>query len=210
MRKFASEFIGTAILLMAIVGSGIMAQNLAKDVGIQLLINTFSIIFALYILITLLAPISGAHLNPVVTLYRRFENNISNQDLLSYIFAQITGGVLGVILANVMFGRKAIELSTTNRNGIGLFLGEVIATLGLLAVITMKSEQASTLVPAWIGSALLFTSSTSFANPAVTLSRSLSDTFTGIAPASILQFLLAQFLAIPILVLGKKFLREGK
>ena len=112
MRKFASEFIGTAILLMAIVGSGIMAQNLAKDVGIQLLINTFSIIFALYILITVLAPISGAHFNPVVTLYRRFEKNISNQDLFSYIFAQITGGVLGVILANVMFGRNAIELST--------------------------------------------------------------------------------------------------
>ena len=131
MRKFASEFIGTGMLLMAIVGSGIMAQNLAKDVGIQLLINTFSIIFALYILITVLAPISGAHFNPVVTLYRRFEKNISNQDLFSYIFAQITGGVLGVILANLMFGRQAIELSTTNRNGIGLFLGEVIATLGL-------------------------------------------------------------------------------
>jgi glycerol uptake facilitator-like aquaporin len=208
VRKVAAEFIGSALLLMAIVGSGIMAQSLTGDSGLQLLINAVSTILALFLLISLIAPISGAHFNPVVTLYSRAQGKSTNQELLMYVVAQFLGGAVGVIIANLMFSKAAIDLASTSRTGVGQFIGEVVATVGLLAIIAMKSERAALLVPAWIGSAFFFTSSTSFANPAVTVSRTLSDTFTGIAPGSIPQFVGAQLLALA-LVLGIRKLVKG-
>jgi glycerol uptake facilitator-like aquaporin len=208
MRKFLAEFIGTAVLLTAIVGSGIMAQNLTDDVGIQILINAFSIALALYVLISLLSPISGAHLNPLITVYSRIDRNISSREMILYLLAQLTGGAIGTIVANLMFSKSGIDISSKTRSGLGIFIGEVLATLGLLIIVTLKSEKAATLVPTWIGSALLFSSSTSFANPAVTFSRTLTDTFTGIAPASLAQFLLAQIVALGI-VLGVRAALKG-
>ncbi len=208
VRKVAAEFIGSALLLMAIVGSGIMAQSLTGDSGLQLLINAVSTVLALFLLISLIAPISGAHFNPVVTLYSRAQGTSTNQELLMYVVAQFLGGAVGVIIANLMFSKAAIDLASTSRSGVGQFIGEVVATVGLLAIIAMKSERAALLVPAWIGSAFFFTSSTSFANPAVTVSRTLSDTFTGIAPGSIPQFVGAQLLALA-LVLGIRKLVKG-
>lgn len=208
VRKVAAEFIGSALLLMAIVGSGIMAQSLTGDSGLQLLINAVSTVLALFLLISLIAPISGAHFNPVVTLYRRAQGTSTNQELLMYVVAQFLGGAVGVIIANLMFSKAAIDLASTSRSGVGQFIGEVVATVGLLAIIAMNSERAALLVPAWIGSAFFFTSSTSFANPAVTVSRTLSDTFTGIAPGSIPQFVGAQLLALA-LVLGIRKLVKG-
>lgn len=210
MRKFLAEFIGTAVLLTAIVGSGIMAQNLTDDVGIQILINAFSIALALYVLITLLSPISGAHLNPLITVYSRFDRNISSREMILYVLAQLTGGATGTIFANLMFSKSGIDISSKTRSGLGIFIGELIATLGLLIIVILRSEKAATLVPAWIGSALLFSSSTSFANPAVTLSRSLSDTFTGISPDSLAQFLLAQIVALGIVLGVRAALKEVK
>jgi len=208
VRKVAAEFIGSALLLMAIVGSGIMAQSQTGDSGLQLLINAVSTILALFLLISLITPISGAHFNPVVTLYSRAQGKSTNQELLMYVVAQFLGGAVGVIIANLMFSKAAIDLASTSRTGVGQFIGEVVATVGLLAIIAMKSERAALLVPAWIGSAFFFTSSTSFANPAVTVSRTLSDTFTGIAPGSIPQFVGAQLLALA-LVLGIRKLVKG-
>ena len=208
VRKVAAEFIGSALLLMAIVGSGIMARSLTGDSGLQLLINAVSTVLALFLLISLIAPISGAHFNPVVTLYSRAQGTSTNQELLMYVVAQLLGGAVGVILANLMFSKAAIDLASTSRSGVGQFIGEVVATVGLLAIIAMNSERAALLVPAWIGSAFFFTSSTSFANPAVTVSRTLSDTFTGIAPGSIPQFVGAQLLALA-LVLGIRKLVKG-
>lgn len=208
VRKVAAEFIGSALLLMAIVGSGIMAQSLTGDSGLQLLINAVSTVLALFLLISLIAPISGAHFNPVVTLYSRAQGTSTNQELLIYVVAQFLGGAVGVIIANLMFSKAAIDLASTSRSGVGQFIGEVVATVGLLAIIAMKSERAALLVPAWIGSAFFFTSSTSFANPAVTVSRTLSDTFTGIAPGSIPQFVGAQLLTLA-LVLGIRKLVKG-
>jgi len=208
VRKLVAEFIGTAVLLSAIVGSGIMAENLTSDVGIQLLINALSIVLALFLLITLIGPISGAHFNPIVTFYSRAQGACTNREALMYLAAQILGGAVGVIIANLMFSRVAIDIASTSRVGIGQFIGEVVATVGLLTIIIMRPERAALLVPAWIGSALFFTSSTSFANPAVTVSRTLSDTFTGIAPGSIPQFVGAQLLALA-LVLGIRKLVKG-
>jgi len=208
VRKVAAEFIGSALLLMAIVGSGIMAQSQTGDSGLQLLINAVSTILALFLLISLITPISGAHFNPVVTLYSRAQGKSTNQELLMYVVAQFLGGAVGVIIANLMFSKAAIDLASTSRTGVGQFIGEVVATVGLLAIIAMKSERAALLVPAWIGSAFFFTSSTSFANPAVTVSRTLSDTFTGIAPGSIPQFVGAQLLALA-LVLGIRKIVKG-
>jgi glycerol uptake facilitator-like aquaporin len=192
---------------MAIVGSGIMAQSLTSDLGIQLLINSFSTICALFVLISLLSQISGAHFNPVVSLYIRFIGKISNKDLLSYLLAQILGSSLGVIVGNLMFNKPAIDIASTSRTGAGRFIAEIVATIGLLSIVAWKSDKAAVLVPAWIGSAFFFTSSTSFANPAVTISRTLSDTFTGIAPGSIIQFLVAQVLALLLFVTLQKFVK---
>lgn len=201
-RSFA-EFVGTALLVTVVVGSGIMGTNLSTDDGIALLINAFSTIFALAILILVLGPVSGAHLNPVVSLVQLITHTQRVSEIAGYLIAQITGAITGAILANLMFDLPAIEFSTHARATTGTLIGEVIATAGLIGLIgiLVAREQARYLpaaVAAWIGSAYFFTSSTSFANPAVTIGRMFSDTFAGIEPGSVLPYIGAQLVGAAI------------
>jgi glycerol uptake facilitator-like aquaporin len=201
--KLASEFIGTATLVAVVVGSGTMATNLSSDLGLALVINTISTILALGILIFLLAPLSGAHLNPAVTLSELYLKRISASESLMYITSQIMGGITGAMVANLMFSNPAIYPSENIRCGSNLYLAEIIATAGLMAIIIMAREQGKEsftplLVASWIGSAYFFTSSTSFANPAVTIARAFSDTFSGIAAQSVPKFIASQLLGAAI------------
>lgn len=197
--KYVTEFLGTGILVTVIVGSGIMATNLSRDVGVQLLINTISTVLTLGIIIALFAPISGAHFNPVVTLAEFGMKRLSALTSIGYLVAQVLGGVAGAIVANLMFKDSAFYMAKRVRSGSNLFLGEVVATAGLLLIIHLIGYQkrghlAPILVAAWIGSAYFFTSSTSFANPAVTFGRAFSNTFAGIAMRSVPAFIAAQIL----------------
>jgi glycerol uptake facilitator-like aquaporin len=197
LGKSVAEFSGTALLVCVVVGSGIMGTNLSTDAGIALLINTISTIFALVLLIFVLAPVSGAHFNPVVSLVELFNKNLKPFEAISYLFAQVTGAIFGSMLANLMFDLEVLQISTKLRNSTGMLVGEMIATAGLITVIGVLSKRnQGTLIPVavatWIGSAYFFTSSTSFANPAVTVGRTFSDTFAGIAPISVLPFIAAQ------------------
>lgn len=199
MNKLLSEFLGTCLLVCIVVGSGIMATNLSQDVGVQLLINTVSTVFGLLVLIQLLMPISGAHFNPVVTLINLIQKNVNISTFIKYTTVQTAGAITGAILANAMFNLALFETSTKIRSGSNLYLGEVIATAGLILVINLLVSQEKTalipvMVASWIGSAYFFTSSTSFANPAVTVGRIFSDSFAGIAPGSVLQFIAAQII----------------
>ncbi|MFC5337964.1 aquaporin [Leucobacter denitrificans] len=197
MRRLLAEFLGSAGLVAAIIGSGIAASRLTPDdLGLQLLINALATSSALFVLITIFQPISGAHLNPVITLVDRGLGN-TNTYALQYVFAQLAGGVVGAVLANVMFGLDAVSFSAHQRLGWPHALSEVIATAGLVVVIfvlvSLKQHQKIAVsVAAYIGAAFFATSSTAFANPAVTLGRVFSDTFAGIAPLSALGFLAAQ------------------
>lgn len=199
LRKWLAEYIGTATLVCVVVGSGIMGTNLSKDSGVALLINAFSTIFALALLILIIAPISGAHFNPAVSLVQVLRREMNAVEFLSFISAQIAGAISGAIIANVMFDLSAFQISTNERVTTGTLLGEVIATAGLITVIfVLVARSQDKLIPlavaAWIGSAYFFTSSTSFANPAVTIGRVFSDTFAGINPASVLPFIIAQLI----------------
>ncbi len=174
-----------------------MATELTDDTALQLLANSLTTVLGLGLLIWLQAPVSGAHLNPVVTAVVAFTDRRPVGDALAYFAAQLTGGVAGALLANAMFDLTLFQLSTTERTGGHLWLGEVVATTGLVAVVlavgrTGRTAAAPVVVAAWIGAAYWFTSSTSFANPAVTLGRVFGDTFAGIAPASAPAFVLAQ------------------
>jgi glycerol uptake facilitator-like aquaporin len=204
-RRLLAEFAGTAMLLTVVVGSGIAAAQLSPhDVGLQLLENSTATAFGLGVLILLFGPVSGAHFNPVVTaadwlLGRRAGTGITGSDLVAYSLTQIVGGIAGTLLANVMFDRRVLELSTKNRTTIGHLVGEVVATAGLIALIfalarTGRAGLSAAAVGAYIGAAYWFTSSTSFANPAVTIGRMFSDTFAGIAPASAPDFIAAQII----------------
>ena len=200
-RRLATEFVGTAFLLMAIVGSGIMAENLTSDPGLQLLANALATAGALAALILAFGSVSGAHFNPAVTLADRAFGGLSTGDTVGYISAQIAGGVAGVVLANLMFDLPAVTLSTTVRSGSHLWLAEGIATLGLLLIIfgvvkSGRSDMAAFAVGSYIAGAIFFTSSTAFANPAVTIGRMLTDTFAGIQPSSAPGFIVAELLAI--------------
>ncbi len=199
MKKLIAEYLGTALLVAIVVGSGIMATDLSNDIGVQLLINTVATVFGLGVLILIFAPISGAHFNPVVTLIEFLQKRCSPVQLLQYCCVQIIGAISGAVAANAMFSHQLIETSTKVRDGGNLLLAEVIATVGLLLVINLLIHQSRQLiipmaVAAWIGSAYFFTSSTSFANPAVTIGRIFSDSFAGIAPQSVLLFISAQIL----------------
>jgi glycerol uptake facilitator-like aquaporin len=199
LRKVTAEFLGTGLLVSTVVGSGTMAQNLTHDVGIQLLINTVATVLVLGLLIELFAPISGSHFNPVVTVIFALRREIAPVTALGYIAAQFLGGLFGAILANLMFQKPAIFLSQHVRTGTHLYIGEVVATAGLVWVIFQaiaigKSNIIPILVPAWIGAAYFFTSSTSFANPAVTFARGFSNTFSGIAFSSVPGFVVAQII----------------
>jgi arsenate reductase len=197
LRKWLAEYIGTASLVCVVVGSGIMGTNLSKDSAIALLVNTFSTIFALALLILIIAPISGAHFNPAVSLVQVLRREMNAVEFLAFISAQISGAITGAVIANVMFDLQAIQISTNERVTAGTLIGEVIATAGLITVIfVLVARSQEKLIPvavaAWIGSAYFFTSSTSFANPAVTIGRVFSDTFAGINPVSVLPFIIAQ------------------
>jgi arsenate reductase len=201
-RRCIAEALGTAFLVVVIVGSGIAAERLSPgDVGLQLLENAAATAGGLIALILALGPVSGAHLNPVVTLADRFFGGLTNRDVAGYIPSQILGGCVGAVLANVMFSTAAWQVSDTVRSGGGLWVAEVVATVGLLLVIfgVVRSDRSSAapfVVGAYIGGAYFFTSSTSFANPAVTLGRTLSDTFAGIAPSSAPAFIACQLLGL--------------
>ena len=202
-RRLAAECIGAAMLVAAVVGSGIMAANLTDDVALQLLVNALSTVAALGVLIWTLGPISGAHFNPAVTAVAAARREMALPEAGGYVAAQILGALLGVALANLMFGLPAWEPASTERTGAGVLLGEVVATAGLLWVIgaltrTGHGHLGPVLVPAWIGAAYFFTSSTSFANPAVTIGRAFTDTFTGIAPSSVAPFIAAQLVGAGI------------
>ncbi len=199
LRKWLAEYIGTATLVCVVVGSGIMGTNLSKDSAVALMVNMFSTIFALALLILVIAPISGAHFNPAVSLVQVLRREMNAVEFLTFVTAQIAGAITGAIIANVMFDLQAIQISTNERVSTGTLIGEVIATAGLITVIfVLVARSQDKLIPvavaAWIGSAYLFTSSTSFANPAVTIGRVFSDTFAGINPASVLPFIIAQLI----------------
>ena len=199
MRKLLAEYLGTTLLVAIVVGSGIMATDLTEDVGLQLLINTIATVFGLAVLILILAPISGAHFNPVVTLVDLIQGKSSVIQFLQYAVVQTAGAITGAFLANAMFGNAIIQTATKIRSGNNLYLAEIVATAGLILVINLLVSQKNlTVIPAavaaWIGSAYFFTSSTSFANPAVTIGRTFSDSFAGIAPESAPKFIAAQIL----------------
>lgn len=202
-RRLLAEFVGSALLVTVVVGSGIAAQQLSPDdVGLQLLENSTATVFGLAVLIVLFGPVSGAHFNPVVTaadwlLGRRAGTGISAHHLAWYAAAQTAGGVGGALLANLMFDRRVFEIATKERTTIGHLVGEVVATAGLIALIfalarTGRAGLSAAAVGAYIGAAYWFTSSTSFANPAVTIGRMFSDTFAGINPSSAPGFIGAQ------------------
>jgi arsenate reductase len=197
VRRAGAELVGTAFLVMAVIGSGIAAVRLSPDdVGLQLLQNSLVTGAALVALILALQPVS-ASFNPVVTLVERLLGRITTREALTLSGAQVIGGILGAVLANLMFGLDAVSVSGHVRSGADLWLGEVIATIGLVLVVfgTLRSGRVDSVafaVGGYITAAYWFTSSTSFANPAVTVARMLSDTFAGIAPSSVPMFLMAQ------------------
>ena len=201
---------------MTVIGSGEMAQNLSSDTGVQLLINSLSTAAILYALITLLSEISGAHFNPLVTLVLTYKREMKISETVQYIIAQFFGALIGAGLANLIFDLPVFSASTKVRSGGHLFLSEIIATAGLIFIIfaaldQKRDKKIPTLVACWIGAAYFFTSSTSFANPAVTFARGWSDTFAGIAPKSIAPFIAAQLLgAILGLILSQSLSVKNK
>lgn len=198
LRAGAAEFLGSAGLTAVVVGSGIAAQRLSPaDTGLQLLENAFATALGLAVLILVFAPVSGAHFNPVVTLVDIALHRVRPSLAALYLPVQVAGCISGAVLANLMFDSPAISWSTTDRSGWPLLLSEAVATAGLVVLIfglarTGRSHLAAPAVGAYIGAAYFFTSSSSFANPAITIGRMFSDTFAGIAPASVLPFLAAQ------------------
>jgi glycerol uptake facilitator-like aquaporin len=210
-RRLAAEFLGTGLLVTVVVGSGIAAERLSPDdVGLQLLQNSTATFLGLTVLILLFGPVSGAHFNPVVSaadwfLGRRAGVGLTGRDVGTYTVAQVLGGIAGAALANLMYQVPLAELSTKDRAGAHLLLGEVVATAGLVALIlalarTGRGLLAAPAVGAYIGAAYWFTSSTAFANPAVTVGRVFSDTFAGIAPASMPGFIAAQIVGAALAV----------
>lgn len=202
IERFFAELVGTAALLIAVVGSSFMANQLTTDGAIALLVNAAVTAAALAVLIKVFSPISGAHLNPAVSLAAVICKRIQPKDLVGYVLAQISGAVIGVALANAMFSNSFLVLSKIERSDSGQVIGEVIATLGLV-LLALSADAKSTwkIIPLWIFGAYFFTVSTSFANPAVTVSRSLTDAPAGIAPTSVTLFVLVQLITAVIAAL---------
>src|SRR4051812_20706825 len=208
-RRYLAEFLGTALLASAVIGSGVMATTLSPDdVGLQLLENSIATALALGALILTFGPVSGAHFNPVVSaadwyLGRRTRTGLAGTDLAGYIVAQMAGAVAGSMLANLMFALNAVTFSHKQRIAGHLWLGEIVATAGLLLLIfaltrSGRTAAAPAAVGAYIGAAYWFTSSTSFANPAVTIGRAFTDTFAGISPGSLPGFVAAQLVGLVV------------
>lgn len=193
-RRYFAEFVGTAALLCAVIGSGIMAEQLADgNTAVALLANTLATVFALYALIETLGPVSGAHFNPVVSMVLAYRKDLARHHLLAYVVAQLAGAALGAWVAHAMFDLEILQWSTKVRTGPSQWFAEAVATGGLLFVILRSPEgKASSLVACYIGAAYWFTASTSFANPAAAFGRMFSNTFAGISPADVPAFVLAQ------------------
>jgi glycerol uptake facilitator-like aquaporin len=215
MRAYLSEFTGTAMLLATVIGSGIMGETLANgNTAIALLGNTIATGSILYVLITVFGPISGAHFNPAVTIAMLISKKISIKDAFIFIGLQISGAGLGVMIAHGMFGLEILQISSKLRQGPSQGFSEVIATFGLILIIfgglKVRPEAIPALVGFYITSAYWFTASTSFANPAVTLARSLSNTFAGISPNNIVMFISCQFIGmlVALIIIKKIFSSE--
>ena len=198
MKAYLSEYLGTTFLLMIVVGSGIMGQSLSDNDSITLLANTIATGSGLIVLIWMFGKISGAHFNPAVSVVMFANGELSSRNFILYGLLQVSGAISGTLLANYMFGLDALQVSVNSRSGLNLYISEVVATFGLLLVIlrvrTVRSELVAPAVGLYITSAYWFTSSTSFANPAVTIGRTFTDTFTGIDPGNVLFFITAQFI----------------
>jgi glycerol uptake facilitator-like aquaporin len=210
--KLISETVGTLFLLLIVVGSGIMGENLTENKGVVLLANSIATAFGLIVLIWTFGPYSGAHFNPVVSIVMMFLGKLTKQDMLFYVLCQLIGGVLGVIFANMIFDLDIISISENKRLTSGIFISEVIATFGLLITILLvgkqKTEMVAPAVGLYIGAAYWFTSSTSFSNPAVTIARTLSNTFTGIIPSDVIPFIFAQLIGTLIVYFIYKHVYE--
>tara|TARA_Y100000385_G_C13054308_1_gene621233 strand:+ start:1044 stop:1688 length:645 start_codon:yes stop_codon:yes gene_type:complete len=210
LKKIIAEFIGTSFLLMVIVGSGIMGELLTNDQGLILLANSLATGAGLIALIWIFEPISGAHFNPAVSLLMFLNRKINLKELSIYTISQITGGILGVLLANLMFDLPAIEISDKLRTGSNIYLSEFIATFGLLLLILIISiKNPKVIAPSvglYITAGYWFTSSTSFANPAVSIARSFTNTFTGICPNNVTYFIAMQITAVVIVFFTGKIL----
>ncbi len=204
-RRLLAEFIGTALLLSGVIGSGIMAERLTDDAALQLLANAGATVGVLYTIILMFGPVSGAHFNPAVTLSDASLGGRPWSDVAPYIAAQLAGGAVGVIVANLMFELDAVNVSEKVRDGGGQYLGEVVATFGLVFLIfslvrSGRDHLAASAVAAYIGGAYWFTSSTSFANPAVSATRTLSNTFAGIDPGSAPMFIVMELIGAGLAV----------
>jgi glycerol uptake facilitator-like aquaporin len=214
-RRLAAEFIGTLLLVCTVIGSGIMAEALTKDVALALLANAIATGCILVVLITLLGPISGAHFNPVVSLVLSLRRDFPAGEGLAYAAAQITGGIAGTAVAHLMFAMPIISVSLRERTGSGQWFAEAVAAFGLIFTILVGLRTARSSLPWLVGlyitAAYWFTASTSFANPAVTIARTLSATFAGIRPADAPAFILAQCAgALAALAFTTWLLREKK
>ena len=203
-RRAVAEALGTGLLVCTVVGSGIMAERLTEDVALALLGNTLPTGAILVVLITVLGPISGAHFNPAVTLAMVLERRVPVPEAAAYVAAQVAGGVIGTWLAHGMFAEPLAQVSLTVRTGAAQWLAEVVATFGLvatiLAALRFRAEAIPVLVGLYITAAYWFTASTSFANPAVAIARSLTDTFSGVRPTDLPGFILAQLVGAVIAV----------
>lgn len=213
-RAYVMEFLGTMILAIAVVGSGHMAAYLAEDAGTKLLINALATAIGLAVVIRLGIKVSGSHFNPAVTMVMLYLKKIDVQSALAYIFVQILGSVLGVGVANFIFEQSFFEISQIQRDGSHLLVSEILATSVLLWIILRfpkRDDLVALYVPLWIFGAILLTSSTSFANPAITIGRTLTNSFTGIAPASVILFIIAQFIgAVLGMVVAKNLTNPSK
>jgi glycerol uptake facilitator-like aquaporin len=214
LQKYFAEFLGTALLLTAVIGSGIMATKLTEDIGLQLTINAISTIAMLSLIITLFGPISGAHFNPVVTLGELYKKRIGARDAGIYLALQFIGGFTGTVFSNLLFNKPAIFQSHHGRTGTNLFISEIFATAGLVMIIQLLVEQKRTniapyIIPAWITTAFYATSSFVFANPAVTFARIWSDSFAGITLHSAWIYMIAQLIGLPVgLLVARALLAE--
>lgn len=211
IRAPFAECLGAMILTAAVVGSGIMAERLADgNLAIALLGNTAATVAVLAVLIAMLAPVSGAHFNPAVTLVALARRDVGATQAAIYIAAQVAGCCMGAMLANAMFELPLIQSSAHERSGTAQWLSEIVATSGLILVaFTSSTRQAAWRVPAWIAGAYWFTASTSFANPAITIGRSFSDTFSGIRPEDVLGFVLAQLVGAALGLLFMRILKRA-
>ena len=212
LRRYVAECFGTAALLCAVIGSGIMGENLSGgNVAVALLANTLATVFALFVLIEVFGPISGAHFNPAVSLAMLLTGQLSRRDFLAYVLVQLLGAALGAWLAHAMFDLAILQTADKARTGVSQWLAEVVATTGLLFVIfRMRREAVSLGVALYIGAAYWFTASTSFANPAAVFGRMLSDTFAGIRPIDAFGFCVAQVLGALIAIGLQRFFAEAR